>query len=182
MANNILVVGRPGSGKTTLVVKLVERLAADGFKAGGFVTEEIREGRRRAGFCVRDLEGDTAVLAHVNHKGRHRVGKYGVDVEAFERVALPALEAGKTKADLLVVDEIGRMELFSSLFRTALVEILDEPVPLLATMHIASDPFTDAVRSRDDVSLHRIDPVQRERLMEVIETALRGLIDLRKNL
>src|SRR4030042_2123649 len=110
MPNNILISGKPGSGKTTLVVRLVEKLSREGFKAGGFVTEEIRECSHRVGFEIRDLGGDTAVLAHIDYKGKPRVGKYGVDIEAFEGIALRALEIGKKKADLLSVDAEGGME------------------------------------------------------------------------
>jgi len=176
MANNILVTGRPGSGKTTLVLKLVERLYGGGFKAGGFVTEEIREGPHRTGFEVRDLGGSKAILAHVDRKGKPRVGKYGVDVKAFERIALRALEIGKKEADLLIVDEIGRMELFSNLFRSTLLELLGTPLPLLATVHMGSDAFTSDILSRGDVSVYRLNPAQREDLLEVVDGSIRRIL------
>jgi nucleoside-triphosphatase len=173
---NLLVTGRPGSGKTTLVLRALERLAAQGFKAGGFVTEEIREDNHRVGFEVRDLGGRAAVLAHVDHKGKHRVGKYGVDVDAFERIALRALEAGKKEADLLVLDEIGRMELLSSAFRSTLMELLGLPMPMLATVHAGSDPFTEDILSRNDVAVHPLTPAVREDLLEVIDESMRRIL------
>jgi len=176
MPNNILVTGRPGSGKTTLVLKLVQRLQEEGFKAGGFVTEEIREGPHRTGFEVRDLGGSKAVLAHVDRKGKPRVGKYGVDVGAFERIALRALEIGKKEADLLVVDEIGRMELFSNLFRSTLLELLKMPVPILATVHMGSDAFTSEVMSREDVSVYSLSPGHRDDLLEVVDGSMRRIL------
>jgi nucleoside-triphosphatase len=176
MPNNILLTGRPGSGKTTLVMRLVEGFAADGFKAGGFITEEIREGPHRVGFEVRDLGGGTAILAHVGYKGKHRVGKYGVDVEAFERIALHALKIGKKEADLLVVDEIGRMELFSSTFRSTLLGLLAAPVPLLATVHAGKDDFSEDVLLRDDVFVFCLSPTQRENLLEVIDESMRRIL------
>jgi nucleoside-triphosphatase len=81
-----LLTGRPGTGKTSLV-----RLAVAGLKerAGGFYTEEIRSGSTRLGFKLVTLEGREATLAHVEHKSNHRVGKYGVDIEALEGSASP---------------------------------------------------------------------------------------------
>ncbi|MBN2026138.1 MAG: NTPase [Actinobacteria bacterium] len=176
MPNNILLTGRPGSGKTTLVLRMVERLDEGGFKAGGFVTEEIREGPQRTGFEVRDLGGGKAILAHVDRKEKPRVGKYGVDVEAFERIALRALEIGKKEADLLVVDEIGRMELFSTLFRSTLLELLEMHVPILATVHAGNDEFTSGIMSREDISLYHLNPAQREDLLEVVDRSIRRIL------
>lgn len=176
MPNNIMVTGRPGSGKTTLVVKVVESLAAEGFKAAGFVTEEVRGGSQRSGFKVRDLRGDTAVMAHVDYAGTPRVGKYGVDLEAFEKVALKALDTREEEVDYLVIDEIGRMELASNTFRSVLTELLDTPMPLLATVHKARDPFTGAVLDREDVSAYDIGPGSRDSLLEVIHGTLLGIL------
>jgi nucleoside-triphosphatase len=180
MLGNILVTGRPGSGKTTLVVRLQERFTAGGFKVGGFVTEEIREGSQRVGFEVRDLRGDTAILAHTRHKGKHRVGRYGVDVEAFERIALNALETGKKEAELIVIDEIGRMELASSSFRSTLLELLDMPLPLLATAHAGNDSFTTSILERDDVTVYRLSPTERDRVLEVIDGEMNRILTERR--
>jgi nucleoside-triphosphatase len=176
MPNNILVRGRPGSGKTTLVVNVVQSLSAEGFKAAGFVTEEIRGGSHRLGFKVRDLRGDTATMAHIEYAGKPRVGKYGVDLEAFERVALKALDTFKGEVDFTVIDEIGRMEMASSTFRSVLMEILDIPMPLLATVHKAGDPFTGALLDREDVSVYDIGPGSRDSLLEVIHDSLLGIL------
>src|SRR5918992_4535170 len=131
----ILLEGRPGSGKTTVARRLVERLRAAGVPTTGFTTEEIREGKRRVGFRVDAVGGPRGTLAHVTFPGPPRVGKYGVDLEAFERIVLPALEPSKSKG-VVIVDELGKMELASARFREAVEGLFDGESAVVATVHV----------------------------------------------
>ena len=146
---NILLEGRPGSGKTTLVKKLIERLS--GHDAGGFYTEEIRESGERTGFRIRTLDGRDAVLAHVDFSFAERVGKYSVDVRAFEALAVPVLKQAALERDLVIIDEIGRMELFSDSFKTAVRACFFSDVPVVATIMSRAHPFADGIKMRRDV-------------------------------
>jgi nucleoside-triphosphatase len=172
----ILLEGRPGVGKTTVAVRLATQLRAAGVHLSGFVTEELRESGRRVGFAIEDFAGDRATLAHVSFRGPPRVGRYGVDLEAFERLALPALEA--VGADLILVDELGKMELASSDFRAAVSSAFAGALPFLATVHSARHPFTDALKSNAAaetlvVSRRNRDGLPKE-LAERLLGALRG--------
>src|SRR4030042_1027991 len=111
----ILLTGPPQCGKTTVVQKVVAFWPG---KATGFYTREVRRGGVRLGFEIVTLAGATALLSHVAFSGSYRVGKYGVNLENFHRVALPALEAGPG-VDLIVVDEVGKMECLSARFVAA---------------------------------------------------------------
>ncbi len=175
-ARNVLVTGRPGSGKTTLVLEVVRRVVAAGFKAGGFVTEEMREGPSRVGFRVRGLEGGVAVLAHVGRRGGPRVGKYGVDTEAFEKVAFASLNSAYEAVDLLVIDEIGRMELCSHSFRALLPALFDSRLPLLATVHAKRDPLTRDLLARDDVCLYTLSVSNRDECAGVVYEKIMALL------
>jgi nucleoside-triphosphatase len=110
---NFLATGTPGVGKTTIVHTLCKQLAS--FNPGGFYTEEMRKGGIRKGFALVSLDGKRSVLSHVNVKSSDRVGKYGVDVKSFETF-LDSLHLKGTAGSLLVMDEIGKMECFSTAF------------------------------------------------------------------
>ncbi len=173
----LLLEGRPGVGKTTVVRRLVERLRAAAVPVAGFTTEEIREGGARAGFRIEDLEGGGAVLAHVSLPGPPRVGRYGVDLAALEGVALPSL-AHPPPGGVLVVDELGRMELASAALREAFLVALAGPAAVVATVHVHRHPFTDALKARPDVERIPVRAGNREELPERLAARLLGALGL----
>jgi nucleoside-triphosphatase len=145
---NVLVTGRPGVGKTSMVEAVAREFAQ---VAGGFTTSEIRERGVRKGFRVTTLDGESAVFAHVSFAGLLRVGKYGVDVPAFEQLALSALEDAILGRRMVVIDEIGKMELASKLFCDVVQKALDSPAIVLATVMEQPHPFADQIKHRADV-------------------------------
>ncbi len=159
----ILLEGRPGAGKSTVAQRLAATLREQGVQVGGFVTGEIRERGQRLGFVVETFDGERATLAHVSLPGPPRVSRYGVDLEAFERVALPALEAAK-RADVAVLDELGKMELASKRFCERVLAVFESPRPVVATTHVFRHPFTDALKHRDDVERLRVTQKTRDAL------------------
>jgi nucleoside-triphosphatase len=154
-------------------VRLAALLRERGVVLRGFVTEELREGRQRVGFAVETFDGERATLAHVSLPGPPRVSRYGVDLEAFERVALPALEAAGD-ADVVVVDELGKMELASARFREAVSALFDGASPVVATVNAFPHPFTDALKRREDVELHRVTRPTRDGLPAELAARLGG--------
>ena len=158
----ILITGRPGIGKTTVIQKVLERVKP---VAGGFFTEEIRERGNRLGFRVRDIHtGKEGILAHVEHRGGPRVGKYGVDVDSFEQIGVAALVEAMRREGCVVIDEIGKMELCSKAFREAVGKLMDSEHPVIATIAAHDDPFLNALRSRPDVELVEVTASNRDEL------------------
>ncbi len=160
----VLLEGRPGVGKTTVAVEVVERLRAAGVPVGGFTTAEIRRQGRRVGFRVAAIGGPEGMMAHVDFPGPPRVGRYGVDLEAFEQIALPALEAAA--GGVVVIDELGKMELASAGFRAAVARLFHGAVPVVATVHVYRHPVTDELRARHDVTVLRVTESNRGRLAD----------------
>ena len=159
----VLIEARPGAGKTTAAGRLAELLREAGVPLSGFLTRELRERGRRVGFEIETFDGERGLLAHVDLKGPPRVGRYGVDVEAFERLALPALDPPGDES-VVLIDELGKMELASERFAGAVRALFERPVPIVATVHTARHPFTDALKRRPDVSTIRLTARNRNRL------------------
>jgi len=133
--------------------------------AGGFSTREIRVKGRRVGFLVTDLHtGREGVLAHVNRKGSPRVSKYGVDVPEFERIGVEALHDALTRDGCIVIDEIGKMELFSQAFQHAVTEVIDSDHPVLGTIARFRHPFLSTLRRRNDVEIIEVTTSNRDEL------------------
>jgi nucleoside-triphosphatase len=164
-----LIEARPGAGKTTALRRLSELLRARGVPLAGFVTEEIRERRRRVGFSIETFGGERGTLAHVDHPGRPRVGRYGVDLAEFERLAIPALSI---PAGAILVDELGKMELASDAFMDAVGSLVEREVPVVATVHAAHHPFTDRLKRRPDADLIRLTRANRDELPAVLAERL----------
>ena len=145
-----LLTGQPGTGKTSLIKQAVAEIEG---RAGGFYTEEIRSQGTRLGFRLVTLDGHEAVLAHTDFSKRFRVGKYGVDVEALDMVGVSALRKAAGQCDLVVVDEIGKMELFSADFRGVVLQIIGSGKRVLGTIMLHSNSWADAIKRQPQVNL-----------------------------
>jgi nucleoside-triphosphatase len=159
---NVLLTGPPGVGKTTVIREVLAMLR--GVKVGGFVTEAIEQDGRRTGFALVDLAGPRGILASVGLSGEPRVGRYGVNVADMVRIGVPALLHALESADLIVCDEIGRMELHCPEFRQAIACCLDSVTPVLGTIQARQNEFLDGVRARPDVELVQVRVGNRDRL------------------
>ena len=141
MGTKVLITGEPGSGKTTAIKKIVEKL---GDRAIGFWTEEVRDPKtkKRTGFRIVTTDGKKKIFASKIFTSKKLVGSYGVNVNYFEEIAIPTLlkaiqEARKDRKKVIVIDEIGKMELFSKKFRDLIREIFyDDRLNVVATIPV----------------------------------------------
>lgn len=173
---HILLTGPPGIGKTTVLVRLISML---GDVAAGFYTRELRQGGVRTGFAILNTYGERGILARVGFPGPYRVGKYGVDVEALERVGVASLL--RAQRDLavrfIILDEIGGMELCSDLFQETVRRIVQSDKTMIATVHRRPHSFSDSLKAREDVELYTVTLRNRDSLPAAICARLRGAGD-----
>jgi len=166
MAKKILLSGAPGAGKTTVIRKIIERLPGI---AGGFLTEEIRQGCQRVGFQVKNIAtGEKGILAHIKGKGPERVGRYRLNLREFEQIGVQAVRDSLRKPGTIIIDEIGKMELASEKFRRILLEVFGSGHPLIATIQAKPSPFTDRLKERKDVTVLEVKPGNRDLLPETL--------------
>jgi nucleoside-triphosphatase len=167
MGRTLLLTGRPGIGKTTVIRAVADQL---GERAGGFYTEEIRSAGGRKGFRLVTLDGQEAVMAHVNlrGRGRPRVSRYGVDVAAIERIGVAALRRAIRKGQIVVVDEIGKMELFCGPFKDVVLQAMDGPYRVVATVMAKPNPWVDGLRAMPTVTIWEVTMENRKTLAELV--------------
>nr|XP_027218058.1 cancer-related nucleoside-triphosphatase homolog isoform X2 [Penaeus vannamei] len=159
-----------GVGKTTLVQKLVNNLKDAGVPCNGFYTQEVRQGGKRIGFDVVTLDGKNGILSRVKtqdgNRRECRVGQYVVDVPAFESLVLPLLRTQASTPQVLVLDEIGKMEMFSQGFVTSVQRILAQPdSTVLTTIPIPKGkpiPLVEQIRSNKNVFLVNLSKSNRD--------------------
>jgi len=166
----IFLTGRPGVGKTTVLLRIVDELKRRGFSIGGMVSQEAREGGSRIGFKIIDLEtGREGWLAHVRQQQGPKVGKYTVCLEDLESVGVTAILNAIRRADVAVIDEVGPMELFSKAFKDGVTEALNSGKTVFGIIHYrAWDPLIEAVKRRGDTKIIEVTLENRERLHELI--------------
>ena len=163
MPNNLLISGIPHSGKSTLLERIITGIGPK----RGFITKEVKPGDTRTGFEIITSEGTKGLLASANIQSPIRVSRYGVDVASFERVLPPLFYFDK---EVLYIDEIGRMELYSDTFQRLVQTYLDAPNRFIGTLStIYFHPFIDAVRARTDVTLFNLTPENREEMFRKIQ-------------
>lgn len=158
----LLLTGKPGIGKTTVIKRLVGRLS--GLAVSGFYTEEIRLGKHRVGFRLIGLGGPSGVIAHIDFDTPQRVGRYKVDVAAVDRLAAANLMPDDTQLSL--IDEIGKMECLSKVFENRVRQRMDSDRPVVATVAQKGGGFIEAVKHLPGCVLWEVTRENRDRVVD----------------
>jgi nucleoside-triphosphatase len=171
----LLITGSPGVGKTTLLLRVVEAIKAKGYSVGGMVTRDVRTSGARVGFEITDLSSaNRGWLASV-HGGRGpQVGKYRVNIDDLNDVGVKAILKACERLDVVIVDEIGPMELFSEKFREAVKKAVESMKLIVSTIHWKmNSELINSIKKRKDAEIFIVTHENRERLHEeVIKEAL----------
>jgi len=176
---NFLVTGRPGIGKTTCVIRTAEILTSRGVTVGGMVTYEVREKGERIGFNIRDVyTGREGVLARTGLTQGPRVGKYTVNLKDLETIGVEAIKTAIQQAQVIIIDEIGPMELYSKNFYTAVLSALDSTKPVIATIHEKAPNSQEGktILQRKDVKLYTLTFANKENMPPMIAKEVATLI------
>jgi len=161
---NILLTGLPGCGKSTIIEKIVQRI---NLGCTGFFTREMREKGRRVGFSIATLDGRRGIMAHMDIRGRYRVGKYGVNLQDIDTIAVPSMVPENDHV-VVVIDEVGKMECLSAMFRQTLVRVLDSPNTVVGSIALKGDAFINTIKERPDTRLILVSEKNRDALAEEV--------------
>ena len=168
---NIFLTGAPSSGKTTVIKKVIAGL---GVPASGFYTEEVRAGGTRVGFLMKTLDGVTGYLGHKDIQSEFNIRRYGVSIDNIENIAVPSI--APRKGDVIILDEIGKMECFSDVFRKAAIEALASPNIVVGTITFGGDDLILGIKERDDIEVHEVTPENRDILPDMVKKKVRQLL------
>jgi nucleoside-triphosphatase len=173
MRKNIFLTGAPSSGKTTVIKKVIENLK---FPSNGFYTEEERVSGKRIGFLMKTLDGRRGYLAHQDIKSNFHIRRYGVSIDNIETIAVPSI--APINNNIIILDEIGKMECFSEAFKKAVVNALDSPNIIIGTIAFGGDEFIQGIKNRKDIEILEVTLDNRNTLpyliLEKISELMRG--------
>ncbi len=169
----ILLTGLPKSGKTTLLCRVAGNLSKP---YAGFYTEGILESGHRVGFSLQTFSGKIGILSHLDFKSRLKVGKYRVSLTDLEEIALPEIEEGIKRKNIILIDEIGKMELYSAKFRQVVLQALNSNLPFVGTIVHTAHPWADQIKNRKDIELIEVTPKNRDQLVQELTQKLTSLI------
>ena len=173
---HIFLTGEPGSGKTAVVRRVAELLTAREYKVGGMMSNEIRGRETRSGFRIEDfMTHEQGILAEAGPRDGPHVGKYTVNMHDLEAIGCGAIRRAIEVADIILVDELGPMELNSSRFIESVETALSSRKHVLGTIHQRTKhPFVMSVKSNPQNTILKVTVDNRQELPhQILEKIIR---------
>jgi len=148
----------------------VNGLKDRGYEIGGMISREVREGGIRVGFEIMDFSTEQrGWLAHINQPTGPKISKYRVNLTDLDAIGVSSILDAIRNADIIIVDEIGPMELFSPAFRDAVAQALESNKPVLGTIHFGlRDSLINNIKKREDAEILEVTYENRETLHNLI--------------
>jgi len=164
------ITGRPGIGKTTVLLNVANGLRRQGYRVGGMLSREVRQEGTRIGFEIADFAtGQRGWLAHVNQPIGPQVSKYRVNLNDLDQIGVNAIQNAVKSAEVVIVDEIGPMELFSSAFKQVIKDAVDSQKLVLGVIHhSARDPIISSIKGRTDAEIVEVTMGNRQQLHNIL--------------
>ncbi len=177
---NLFLTGRPGSGKSSIIQKIVDVVSSQGLDICGVLCPEIRIGGKRVGFKIIELRTrQEDILAHVELTNGPRVGKYRVNLVGVEKIVRGAMSL-IDGSDIIVIDEVGPMEVTSQAFRAFVLKSLDSTKPVLGAIHMRTQSgFIGGIKRRSDVLLLHVQPEKREEMFQRVLDIVKDMLDIK---
>jgi nucleoside-triphosphatase len=174
MEDKVLLTGEPRVGKTTILKKIIKMLGES--NCIGFYTEEIRDEFDRIGFDCVSLDGRRKRIADINFKSDIRMGRYGIDIEAFEDIALQAINIPSNSNKIIIIDEIGPIQFLSTRFKEEINNILTCPNCVIGTIFYNMHPNIDEIKKISGIKFYTITNESRDTIIENIFNHVQGLV------
>ena len=172
--NNVLLTGAPSSGKTTVIKEIIKNL---NHPANGFYTEEERVDGKRVGFLMKTLDGRSGYLAHQNIKSDFHIRRYGISIENIERIAIPSITP--VENNIIILDEIGKMECFSPAFEQAATNAIDASNIVIGTITLGGDDFIQEIKKRQDMEISEVTVENRDLLPDIMLKKIPTMLNTR---
>ncbi|MHA2006333.1 MAG: nucleoside-triphosphatase [Promethearchaeota archaeon] len=159
MRVKILITGSPRCGKSTLISKLIEKFSIIKTPIRGFLSPEVKKGNKRIGFDIEDISTNKRQkLARTgNYNTKYKLGKYSVFIEDFENYVLKLENIEFQEDFLIIIDEIGKMELFSSKFQDFIKDLFSSDLSIIATIGLTvKHPIKNFILKSSNVKLFHL--------------------------
>jgi nucleoside-triphosphatase len=159
MNSKILITGPPRCGKTTLITKLINYFYNKNFQIFGFLTPEVQEKGKRIGFDIENIySGQRKILARIgDYQTSFKLGKYCVFVDNLDNLISDLEKLDYKKINLLIIDEIGKMELFSEKFQKFVKVSFQSDSQIIATIgEKLRHPIKDYLLQKTNIIIYNL--------------------------